>query len=103
MKPVSNSTIVLNGHLFLALSYAKHYLLGIFKDNYKKEWPLENYQIWIEEHDEYVMVSFIPDTEQEEWSYGMEIPFRGVWSNGPGIEMKISLADFSLLSFHGMR
>jgi hypothetical protein len=81
----------------------KKYLIDIFNENFNKTWPIEGYDVLIEEYNNYVSTSFLTKTEQKVNEVPFEVSVKGVWLNGPGIELHISLEDFSLLLFKGMR
>ncbi|WP_140918251.1 hypothetical protein [Limnobaculum xujianqingii] len=100
-----NSELLLDGKIFLALCHSENYLLKIFNERYNRSWSLEKYEILIDEckSDNYVSIAFLPKTKQNVNGVPFEVPVKGIWENGPGIELYISLEDYSLLRFKGMR
>ena len=96
----------LDGVAFLVLYHAKKYLDQTFDERFGgKTWPLEKYNVLttLYENEGYAAVAFCPKIETFVQGIPFEVADRGIWKNGPGVHLFISLKDYSLLKTTFMR
>jgi hypothetical protein len=102
--PQLNPDFNFTGDKFLIFYYAKIYLEDIFKTKFGgKFWPIEKYNIIVSFYEEYAAVAFCPMIEDFIDGIPFEVADRGMWKNGPGVDIFISLDDYSHLKTVFMR
>lgn len=95
-----------DGRLLPLMQRARTYLEDIYQDRFSgRTWPIEGYVVILNSYHEegYAAVSFCPKVESAVEGVPFEVADRGIWKNGPGVQLFISLKDFSLLKTVFMR
>jgi hypothetical protein len=104
MEPQLNPDFDFEGRKLLVFYYSKIYLDDIFKSKFSgKSWPIEKYDVVASFYKEYASVSFCPMIENFIDGIPFEVADRGIWKNGPGVQIFISLDDYSHLKTVFMR
>lgn len=104
IEDIEKEIPVFDEFVFKVIYYAVEEMLKEF-EKYENEYSILKYDVLLNIYTEYdiIKIAFCPKIETFIQGFPFEVPYRGLWNNGPGISFYFELSSCTVLKKVYMR